>query len=252
MAPDHNVVGANPDLYAECRKSLETIDKNANRVLNVLMNIFKISVNKTTRAFVYRPEEKFNPEFKKETVTSIMNALAGIMNNVQMQKTGDTIVALNEVQDSTCKQLATTIIDEVKKAAKVPAVSYAEKLISERGKPTESHSAHTLVIKTNESLTSMGKIKERINLRQKKIKLARSPFIKDSSTIIMNFDGESDLEAMKKEVENPDLLNTKVYHQKKLLPTIRIFDIQDTSKEQLSDALEEMTGGKSILISCKE
>ena len=76
-------------------------------------------------------------------------------------------------------------------------------------------------------------IKNKISLSEKKIRLTKTPHVKNKNTLIMNFAEEKDLISMKSEIENLNLPDATVKHQKKLNSTICLFDvgdIQDTSR----------------------
>jgi hypothetical protein len=170
----HNV----DDLYTQCRYAMSTVETSATQVRNILMNAFKVKFEKSTRAFVFPSEEKSSsPELKKDTITSMLNSLNKIIK--QTQNTDDILASLNDVNKAACKQLASTIIEEVKKQQFQPKVkyavtpTYAEAVTSPKN--PETREQHTLVINAKDASVIYGEIKRKVRLKEKKIKLTKEP-----------------------------------------------------------------------------
>lgn len=239
-------------LYAQCRRAMNSVETQATQVKQILMNAFKIKVDKNTRAYVFSSDEKsLSPEFKKDTVTSILSALSKIITS--SHNSDDIIASLGDVNKAACKQLANTIIEEIKNNEqskyKAPVVSYAK--ATSPDKIPETKVQHTLLVNSKDVSNVYGEIKNKIKLKEKNIKLAREPFVKNKTTLIMNFADEEGLQSMQREINNLKLPDTSTKHLKKFSPTIRIFDVGDKTDEEISNTIEEITGHKPLLVSSR-
>ena len=254
MAPGDETEGskkASGDPIQQGRKALVNIEKAVDQVRNALMNAFKVKVSKNTKAYVFPPEDQWKGELGKDAVTGILNTLSKII--VYVENTDDVLIAMDEMHSASCRKIADTIINEVKKHGisnqTTQHVSFADKVKRSSEGLQNNGKAHTLVIKTKEASAVFGEIKKKINLREKKIKFSKAPYIKDKSTMVLNFTEEDDLNRMKTEIENLNIPETKIIHSKKLNPTVRIFDVGQTEDSQLIETIEDITGSKPILIS---
>lgn len=244
------------DLYTQCRVSLTSMENHANQVRSVIMNAFKITVSKSTQCFVFPKEEKvLKPEFSKDTVTAMLNALNRIIE--KSQKAEDVIASLETANDAACKKLANEIIEKVSSKChhQNSSPTYAEKLRSMNQSPNlqigGKEPGHVLIINTKDSAVAYEEIQNKINLRQNKIKLAKAPYVKNKNTIIMSFTEEEHLNSMKTNLEKLNLPETTAKQSKKLNPTIRIFDVGNVDDNQISEEIEEITGSKPLLVSGK-
>lgn len=232
---------------------LSGAEEAAEQVSNILKNAFKVQFNKEKNTYVF-PSEKIalTPDFTKETVMTMLNCLNKI--NRYTRLTDDIVASLEEVHSETCKQMANTIIDEVKKSVgkSQPIVTYANKAANPPPSSIKKEEGFKMVIGTKDATTALEEIRTKISTTKKKIRLTRVPHVVSKNTLIMNFEREEDLNKMKKEIENLKLPETTIKQQNKLHPTIRVFDVGNTQDEQISSVIEDITGDKPILISGRQ
>ena len=92
----------------------------------------------------------------------------------------------------------------------------------------------------------MEEIENNINPQKKNIQLAMRP--KSNKTIVMHFKSTDDREKMK-EIDKLEHENTETNISEKLLSTIKIHGIGDTTKEEIAEYILSIAGDRSSLIS---